>query len=249
MARGCKGFSLIELLVAISIIAILIGILLPALSGARSSAHIALCLGQQQQLMVAVQSYSMDHDGRIPYGPDAAAPSPANFYPVTGMVTSLLSRPPGDAVGAGLMLDRHLDHKPELVFCPGADDPIDAAHELSLVGTDWAISNYYYRHGSNTQAANHGADHILLENLGKNKNGRQISTIFIDQNFKALGGAFFKVLQPRSNHRETVANAAYSDGHAESLNNDDLTYSIDVGFFPTKADSEILAVMEKADEQ
>ena len=61
-----EGFTLIELLVVISIIALLIGILLPALSAARESARNVQCLSNLRQFGVAFHSFANEHDGRFP---------------------------------------------------------------------------------------------------------------------------------------------------------------------------------------
>src|SRR5262245_10407065 len=57
------GFTLIELLVVISIIALLIGILLPALSKARDSAKVTLNLSNQKQLATATAYYLNEFKG------------------------------------------------------------------------------------------------------------------------------------------------------------------------------------------
>ena len=61
-----SGFTLIELLVVISIIALLISILLPALTQAREAAKQSQCLSNMRQLSVAAAAYTADHDGYIP---------------------------------------------------------------------------------------------------------------------------------------------------------------------------------------
>ncbi|MBI9019342.1 MAG: type II secretion system protein [Phycisphaerae bacterium] len=70
-----KGFTLIELLVVISIIALLVSILMPALSKARQLAYSVSCLSNTKQLSTAWFMYQDDNDSRIvgakmtlPYG-------------------------------------------------------------------------------------------------------------------------------------------------------------------------------------
>jgi len=65
--KSHKAFTLIELLVVISIIALLVSILMPALSNARQQATGAVCLANQKTMALAWTMYYDDNDDRIPW--------------------------------------------------------------------------------------------------------------------------------------------------------------------------------------
>ncbi len=68
--RKQDGFTLIELLVVIAIIALLMGILMPALSRARGQARMAACSAQLRQYGLAWDQYAGDNNGfNIEYAP------------------------------------------------------------------------------------------------------------------------------------------------------------------------------------
>ncbi len=64
--RVTRAFTLIELLVVISIIALLIGILLPALSAARETGRKIACASNVRQEALAVLAYAADHREHFP---------------------------------------------------------------------------------------------------------------------------------------------------------------------------------------
>ncbi len=64
--RGA-AFTLIELLIVISILAILAAILLPVLARAKSAAQATLCINNTKQLTLAWLIYAGDHEDRLPY--------------------------------------------------------------------------------------------------------------------------------------------------------------------------------------
>jgi len=62
-----RGFTLIELLVITAIIAVLIGLLLPILAGARARAHKLKCLNNTRQIAVAATTLFGELGEKLPY--------------------------------------------------------------------------------------------------------------------------------------------------------------------------------------
>jgi len=66
MRKRCPGFTLIEVLVVIGIIAVLIGILLPTMSKARESANRTACAAQLRDVGNLFQMYLNENKQRVP---------------------------------------------------------------------------------------------------------------------------------------------------------------------------------------
>lgn len=66
MRRAHSGFSLIELLVSVGIIALLTAVLVPSLRGARDAAKATRCRANLRQWTIAVGLYAQEHCGFLP---------------------------------------------------------------------------------------------------------------------------------------------------------------------------------------
>lgn len=65
---GCYGFTLVEVLIVISIIAMLIALLLPAIKKAKRQTRYLSCAYQQRQILMALQQYAFEQKQHFPYG-------------------------------------------------------------------------------------------------------------------------------------------------------------------------------------
>lgn len=251
------GFTLIELLVVIAILAILASLLLPALSSARERGKQAVCLSNLRQIGIALRIYADEFEGNIPFGPTAPPfTSPASLYPSTGAPTSLLSLREGQPVGLGLMLESALSREPRVLFCPGNDQPIDSASELSRVGKAQAQASYYYRHGGNTALFDPVGmpfvpEHIRLDSLGNNRDGRPIRALAMDSQFLCPPDLEAFNVKPRTHHRRRNHSILVADGSARSRANTGEMFTVDVRDYSElrSAFDRILSAFERADRE
>jgi prepilin-type N-terminal cleavage/methylation domain-containing protein/prepilin-type processing-associated H-X9-DG protein len=116
-----RAFTLVELLVVIGIIAVLIGILLPALSKARSASRSTVCLSNLRQMGNAWNMYINDSKGRLPY----AIWSTTNVTNSANMTQDQIDEIVWRGYWFGILGDYKVNSSQ--LLCPEAQNPVPAS--------------------------------------------------------------------------------------------------------------------------
>jgi len=137
-----RGFTLVELLVVIGIIALLISILLPTLGKARESAARTKCLSNLRQVGQSMMLYATDYKGKVPIGYNRDGWTGYQIYVKSGDYYPLQ----GHLFLAGYM------GTPEAFYCPSQPD---ARFQFNTAENPWppstSIATDYVRSGFNAR--------------------------------------------------------------------------------------------------
>lgn len=208
------GFTLIELLVSISIIALLIALLLPALSQARATARNLLCGSQIRQMGLGVELYRADFNQYylpiVGWNPHQLWPTILARYTHTAL----------DATGVASSSFVRIDPD-SIFFCPEVSATMNA-------GVVRNVSYGYNRFGTGGNSIDAALQYQRIHQELPSPPSQTL--LFVDSDSKSATTTdgwyeayhHFNTLQFARHHGDTTANVVFADGHVKSLLETDL---------------------------
>ncbi len=230
-ANLIQGFTLIELLVVIAIIAILAGMLLPALATAKRKATGISCLNNTKQLALAAQVYATDYNDKWPsngQGDDAVnlANPPANYLPKVWAEGREGSNLTDDKTADGMISDKVSLLAPYLKAkgtfrCPGEKKPIKAGGRSFLRPRSFGMNTFFAWEGP----IRHSEPSAKYNVFKKTSTVTQPTQFFLFGEINA-----FSICRPQfgvhmdgnnvyhvpGNNHGAPSNFSFADGHSES---------------------------------
>jgi prepilin-type N-terminal cleavage/methylation domain-containing protein len=137
-AKGGKkgGFTLVELLVVISIISLLMAVLMPVLGAARHRARTLLGIVNQREIVNAANYYTVDNDGSYPESVATLGTGSHWTWQEPTMLTGYLKRSPQLHRAMSEYLGSYIKDA-STVFCTNAPEEYKYLQEAWVDGNDW----------------------------------------------------------------------------------------------------------------
>src|SRR5687767_9428699 len=199
-----RAFTLIELLVVIAIIAILAGLLLPALSKAKARANTTACLSNMRQWGMGIRMYNDDFYEYFPY-------EGANGDISTGFNTSAWYNLVPPMVGMKSLMALYAETNPPV---PGSKTLFTCPASTKRPATRPTVNNAFFMYGFNNRMDPNGPEQFKVTEVQK-----PVETVTFTENsedaFPSTSGRFTPARHGLS------ANLVFADGHASLTKSND----------------------------
>ncbi len=257
------GFTLVELLVVVSIIALLISILLPSLKRARAQSKLVVCKSNLHQIGTGIQLYAQDNLGLIPRGPDPVIPIDLGgnhlatnqlWLGNNASFVSMFSQCQFTGLG---MLYKTTVPDLNLFFCPSDDSfnrteespkiPMTGANEVACESnTDFAddgFGSYQYRQLDHLpeNAATGNLDRLGFHIVDGVK--VRVTALAMDTNALGLDEDSF-----HTNHKGEFSNVLFKDASVTTYRNRDNVLGLGREVFEQAGQGNLQAIFDAMDQ-
>jgi prepilin-type N-terminal cleavage/methylation domain-containing protein/prepilin-type processing-associated H-X9-DG protein len=194
-SRTLRGFTLVELLVVISIIGVLIGMLLPAIQAARESARRTQCTSNLRQIGLAIDQY-VDRQG-----------SRGKFPECANMTKSTPTELPSlmEVIGPYCEITDATKEKSELFHCPSDRDYQGEIDPDAPYDTYFDMEGTSYEYAANRAAKKTRQQVLLHRDANEPRSSSVVWIVYDCSNFHGAEG------------EDGSRNFLYLDGHVDAL--------------------------------
>ena len=221
--RKTAGFTLIELLVVIAIIAILAGMLLPALSKAKSKAQGIFCMNNHRQLMLGWRLYTDDANDELLFAYGGTTPNA--ITPYTWVQGNMQTDPTNTAYFKISPLSKYVGEGNDIWKCPG-----DRTRQVRSMSMNYLVGGNGLAPDSNPPWYGLWTSHSKFKLYRKSSQmgNPSMTWVIMDERPALINDAFFVVdMQNYGNPRamqvidhpgiqhNKACGLSFADGHAE----------------------------------
>lgn len=147
------GFSLVDLLVALAVMLLLIGLMLPTLSGVRETTRKIVCMSNVRQKTLAMGMYADDFRSALPYSRSYGKSLNDPTFDPKYLMAARLAPPSGGFDGLGTLFHMGYGTVPGVYYCPSHTGTIRLDNYLAAwqrTANATILTNFQFRGGSST---------------------------------------------------------------------------------------------------